>query len=317
MNNKPLLSICIPTYNRSSYLKKCLDSIITQKEFNSGNVEIVISDNCSTDDTGILVQNYTAKYDNIKYFRNDNNIKDANFPLVLSRGKGVYRKLLNDTVIFKEDSLNKMINLINTNIIERPFLFFPNLRSKNKRKIIKISNIESFLYHTSFYCTWIGGFGLWEDDCKNIEEQLSGCDKYLWQTEKLINILKKNSNSIIVQEVLFIGQEVQQKDLTYGFYNVFYNNYLDYIQQLVNEHQISIKCKRWLEKDLLFRFFAYWIVATLTTSNFIFNKKENIIKSVFNQYKKKKYFPLFILKLIILYLRRLLVLMMKKILSKK
>lgn len=47
----PLLSICIPTYNRSTYLRESIESIIHQSEFISGDVEIVISDNASTDNT--------------------------------------------------------------------------------------------------------------------------------------------------------------------------------------------------------------------------------------------------------------------------
>ena len=39
---KPLLSICIPTYNRCEYLKKSIETIISQKEFSDENVEIVI-----------------------------------------------------------------------------------------------------------------------------------------------------------------------------------------------------------------------------------------------------------------------------------
>ena len=70
----PLLSICIPTYNRVGYLRECLDSIITQDEFNIQEIEIVISDNASTDDTTILVQEYTGKYPNIIYHRNTENI---------------------------------------------------------------------------------------------------------------------------------------------------------------------------------------------------------------------------------------------------
>lgn len=59
---QPLLSICIPTYNRSQYLKETIDSIIGQEEFKSENVEIVISDNCSTDDTEIVCKKYIEQY---------------------------------------------------------------------------------------------------------------------------------------------------------------------------------------------------------------------------------------------------------------
>ncbi|MCX8512062.1 MAG: glycosyltransferase, partial [Chthoniobacteraceae bacterium] len=45
------LSICIPTFNRSQYLRLTLESITNQELFqNSDEIEIVISDNCSSDD---------------------------------------------------------------------------------------------------------------------------------------------------------------------------------------------------------------------------------------------------------------------------
>jgi len=74
MGNKPLLSICIPTYNRQEYLKQCLDSIVNQKGFDTEKIEIVISDNASPDKTNLLVKEYQKKYKNITYSRNDQNI---------------------------------------------------------------------------------------------------------------------------------------------------------------------------------------------------------------------------------------------------
>ena len=63
MTKKPLLSICIPTYNREKYLKRLLDSIVSQKEFtDSDDVEIVIDDGPSKDNTEVLVQEYKAKF---------------------------------------------------------------------------------------------------------------------------------------------------------------------------------------------------------------------------------------------------------------
>ena len=48
---KPLVSICIPTYNRGNCLKSILDSMIQQSEFQQGLVEVVVSDDASDDDT--------------------------------------------------------------------------------------------------------------------------------------------------------------------------------------------------------------------------------------------------------------------------
>jgi len=69
---EPLLSICIPTYNREKYLKRLLDSIVSQKEFtDTDDVEIVVDDGPSTDNTETMVKEYIKKYwDKIKYYRN-------------------------------------------------------------------------------------------------------------------------------------------------------------------------------------------------------------------------------------------------------
>lgn len=69
MNKEPLLSICIPTYNREVYLKRLLDSIVSQKGF-SDDIEIVIDDGPSKDNTQLMVAEYQKKYPNIRYFRN-------------------------------------------------------------------------------------------------------------------------------------------------------------------------------------------------------------------------------------------------------
>ena len=47
-DKRPILSICIPTYNRAETLKKNVISILN---YPSQDLEVVVSDNCSTDET--------------------------------------------------------------------------------------------------------------------------------------------------------------------------------------------------------------------------------------------------------------------------
>jgi abequosyltransferase len=56
---KPLLSICIPTYNREKYLKSAIESVLSQADEKNRNlIEICISDNCSKDNTEKLVKTF-------------------------------------------------------------------------------------------------------------------------------------------------------------------------------------------------------------------------------------------------------------------
>ena len=64
----PKVSIVVPTYNRADYLKECLDSIIKQ---DYPNLEIIVSDDNSTDNTFEVVKNFQRKYPFIKYVKNN------------------------------------------------------------------------------------------------------------------------------------------------------------------------------------------------------------------------------------------------------
>ena len=68
----PLLSICIPVYNRNEHLNNCLNSIKISFENFSLDFEVCISDNFSDKDPLDIIENY-RKYFKIKYNRNSFN----------------------------------------------------------------------------------------------------------------------------------------------------------------------------------------------------------------------------------------------------
>ncbi|MFH1827592.1 MAG: glycosyltransferase family 2 protein [bacterium] len=69
MVNKPFFSIIIPTYNRAQDLEFALYCILRQ---NFLNFEVIVSDNCSTDNTKGIVESYKDK--RIRYLKNKKNI---------------------------------------------------------------------------------------------------------------------------------------------------------------------------------------------------------------------------------------------------
>lgn len=62
----PKVSVMIPTFNQEEYIKYAIDSVLMQ---DYPNIEIIVSDDCSTDDTGLIVHKYLDK--RIKYYRNE------------------------------------------------------------------------------------------------------------------------------------------------------------------------------------------------------------------------------------------------------
>ena len=88
MTNPTLLSIGIPVYNSEHCVGAAIESIQAQTY---RNVEIVISDNCSTDSTRAICLRYAATDDRIRYHRNTTNIgMEPNFLRVLQLATGEF-----------------------------------------------------------------------------------------------------------------------------------------------------------------------------------------------------------------------------------
>lgn len=92
---QPLVSIGIPTYNRPNSLRKTLESVSLQTY---QNLEIIVSDNCSPGEQTVLTVNeFLAKDNRIKFFRQEKNIgMEGNFPFVLKQATGEYFMWLAD-----------------------------------------------------------------------------------------------------------------------------------------------------------------------------------------------------------------------------
>lgn len=110
-----LLSICIPTYNGSKYIKGNLDILIEQIQRNKMNdVEIIVSDNCSTDTIPEIMQEYVKKYPNIiKYSRNEKNLGyDGNVMKCCEIAKGKFIHLFGDDDFYSPSGLKLLCDVL-------------------------------------------------------------------------------------------------------------------------------------------------------------------------------------------------------------
>lgn len=89
---KKLLSIIIPVYNVEEYLKECVDSIVQQIENYEKNIEIILINDGSTDNSGCICDEYKRKYKFVKTFHKQNEglSETRNYGLIKSTGKYVW-----------------------------------------------------------------------------------------------------------------------------------------------------------------------------------------------------------------------------------
>lgn len=215
VSKQPLLSICIPTYNRADYLKEALDNIISNKAF-SEEIEIIISDNASTDTTQQIGILYAEKHPNIRYYRNEHNIKDANFKLALERGSGKYLKLSNDTLRYSHESISLILEKIRFSDEKNP-LFFYNENPFLKKGEYNITSLDEFINHASYFIGWIAQFGLWKSDLQylNVSEKYTGLQ--FAQVAWTLNLLKHHKNTYLLSGQFYYTHEPAKK----ASYNLF------------------------------------------------------------------------------------------------
>ena len=76
MTGSPIVSVCLICYNQEQYIRQAIESILLQKV--SFQWEIVIADDCSTDDTGQIIQEYYERFpDLIRLIKRKRNIGAA------------------------------------------------------------------------------------------------------------------------------------------------------------------------------------------------------------------------------------------------
>lgn len=187
-----ILSISIPTFNRADFLRDCLDSIVEQfSDVEVANqVEIIISDNCSSDNTEDIVKKFQEKNKNIKYFKNESNIGfDRNLLNVVEKSSGEYCLTLGDDDALFPGVLSLLLKKIQTihapyfvlnswgydYSLNKPVLSHPNRQISED---IIFPELSDFVKTIKNYRDLIGSFG--------------GMSVQLFQREYWLNFKKKD-----------------------------------------------------------------------------------------------------------------------------
>ncbi len=131
MNNK-FISVVIPTYNRASFLKEAIDSVLSQiyRDF-----ELIVVDDGSTDDTPKLLLSYGKK---IKVITKANKGPSAARNRGIKAAKGKWIAFLDSDDVWKPDKLEKQVQFIKENpdikICQTEEIWIRNGKRVNPRK---------------------------------------------------------------------------------------------------------------------------------------------------------------------------------------
>ena len=285
---KPLLSLCIPTYNRAAELQQMLENLVSLDVFkNSTEIEAIVSDNASTDNTEQVARSFVERFPTrISYYRNAENVIDRNFGIALSKGKGIFLKLSNDTLLHTEAGLRHTLDAIRRHADEKPMLCFRSLPERAPDR--RFTSLDDFWQVRSFHSTWIAEFGTWQSDFTSAEDYNRNADTHLTQVDFLLRQMSAKTNAVIIQDLFFtqvkrtrIGQGGVNAALIFGQY------YFDLLFPYVKSGEITNST--WQQEK--WNIFRYLVLNNfLITSPLYRFPKDHYVKHLFKYYKWKWYF---------------------------
>lgn len=268
--SRPLVTIGVPTYNRSRFLRKCLEAIF----YDIGDdpqFEVLISDNCSDDDTQKLVEEFAARYSNLNYVRNKENIGSAaNFDQVYNMARGKFVFSLGDDDYYNPGVLYHMLEAVKQNpdcsiIAMRPV-------SRNGA-IVRGEGAISYLNYYTYSCTWISLHGFRTDIVHKVKIDEKYKDGFFLQVVKQFAMLMIEPKYAILEiepfrndigGALDIMPEEHKKldkakkllDFTYVFFHEYYGTLEECKCYGLTDEAISYEKKRHL-----FELVINWIAA--------------------------------------------------------
>ncbi len=134
-----LLSVAIPSYNSAAYMKHAIETLLT----GGNDVEIIIVDDGSVDDTAKIAEEYAAKYpDIIKSIHQENGGHGEAVNTGLLHAKGLYFKVVDSDDWVNEAALRKVLDKLRELVVDgqSPDLMLANYvyekPSLNKHKVM-------------------------------------------------------------------------------------------------------------------------------------------------------------------------------------
>ncbi len=302
MVENTILSICIATYNRSHLLEQLLHQLC---KISINNIEFVIVDNCSTDNTYELVK--STNDERVKYFRNNKNIGGQNnFVRSLECATGKYLLYCNDRDLLNINKIEELIDILEKN--DCSFAKTSVNHNQNKTKIHRFSaGLEGmknigFCHHptglifnntllkkhlelSSFYD--FQGIYVWDFIAYKLSmyEQVLYIDNGLW--EQASDEIKKQNISKYGRQWFDLESRVSEMKFTIG-----------YFKNLCNEYKLDNNKTVALYENLL----RYFLYASTYMLNYIktdeieskhygldgkgigFNEFKNNFNSIYNEF---------------------------------
>ncbi|WP_339919257.1 glycosyltransferase family 2 protein [uncultured Flavobacterium sp.] len=150
----PLVSIIIPCFNSEKFIAETVRSVQNQTY---NNWEIIVVDDCSSDNTVALILGMVQRDSRIRFFQLENNSgTGVARNKGLSNANGRYISFLDADDLWKPEKLRKQIDFLKTNKIAFTFSFYDCIDEEGKPLNKRVEAPLNLSYRQLFFCNYIG-----------------------------------------------------------------------------------------------------------------------------------------------------------------
>lgn len=237
-NKQPLLSLCIPIYNRLEYLKRMLERFLEDKILFEETIDLLISDNCSTDDLESCVNEFKSKGLKITYNRNQKNLgPDGNFLYCFNHAKGKYCWLLGSDDIPVKGFLNSLVTVLQG---KEYGLVHLNHHSDGLSQLFEYSDNQKMVENIAHWITFMSSNII---NTKNIAFINSNqyMDTYLIQVPYYLYSCLNSPVNAIYKYSCFEKDDDSANNGSYNLFQVFVQNLFDVYERFYLQKMLSRK----------------------------------------------------------------------------
>jgi abequosyltransferase len=303
----PLLTIAIPTFNRAEYLDLCLTQICKQVSPLDRSIEVMVSDNCSTDHTPDVVKKHGEKHPLIVSIHNQTNIgSDRNIIQCFKSAAGKYVLIFGDDDVFLDGGIAKLLKVLKYKefgvVYLRHYGFdddFINERpaAVSNPSVLIYNDSKSFVEKVHYFFTFISANVInktFFDHSFNLDAVLNtSFTQFGWT----LNVVSRHTTHAYIDDYIFAAKN--NKEISYNFSDTFGKN-MNHALTIMESHGMPARFIPIINNHLIVDFIPGFIYC-VRTGKLKPPRREDFISSfkIFN--KKAAYWilcvPIFYLPL--------------------
>lgn len=223
----PLVSIITPCHNAEAYLSHTIESVINQTY---SNWEMLIVDDCSTDNSAEIIKQYSLNNPRIRYLKTEKPSGSPALPrnIGIDNSKGEYIAFLDSDDIWLPDKLEKQVNFMEQNSYSLSYSYYEKMDWNGRRdnRVIRTRDLTTYfdlLKSNSIPCltSMVKRDAIGETRFKQIAQE----DFCFW-----LDILRKGFTGYNLKEVVAVYREAKNSrsankfDMFKGYWNVIRNH---------------------------------------------------------------------------------------------